>query len=609
MSKIDYEIRENGNACMFTAESETELVDTFMLLDEYPYIDNAMNKENYHLKNGLCHIFNEIVFEDKVVGFATYDIINNFELIMTECYILPEFRGNRLFFDELCKMHFLTPNFGILQPTRNVIELLLSYAFAKYATDNIVVSGIGLYLDPIQIKSNKRDGLLNLQVPASHFYDTSVCSTLFVYEGEVFYHGLLENDRLQDHNRKKFDKKYFSNILKLFSKNREEFENLISQLKAELPDNRLGYDVIVGHGSGLSEYMQGMVDEGMLSYEKAVMIRQQLIKEYESGQIDDSSIDERFNKLSLSQYMVINNFEDLRKLVDSGEIDDFDESGYLKELVSMVGDNDELGNELFNAFVKGNMEEFSETLINHLQSEEFLMDSIDSLSEDFDPKEFYESEKDFTKETLEAKYRLKNGGSDECPESFELEFYMILDALDYGDNYYDASDITMDSLVPIEFLTNRLEDSKFIRKEGIIEIDWINGDMSNYPDNYLKNVLFQNGLDYDGTRQELLKRLADNNVSLGDDYRITPEGKNFLKKHSWIGFYYEFLNEFDFTDFHRYLEGHKGNLKEIALKYLDEHAEIARKHDDWDYSYECSDARESILDEADEFIIGLNNRE
>jgi hypothetical protein len=420
---------------------------------------------------------------------------------------------------------------------------------------------------------------------------------------------LLDNDCLRGHKRKNLDKGYFDNIVKLFSKNQEEFENLIAELKEELPDNRLGYDILVGHGSGLSDYMQGMVDRDILSYEKAVMIREQLIKEYEAGKIDDGNIEDRFNSLSLCECMVINNFDDIRRLVDSDEIDDFDESGCFKELVGIVGDNDELGNELFNAFVQGNIIEFNEILRNHIESDEFLMNSIDSLSEDFDPKFFSESEEEFVKECLEAKYRLENGKSGEdYPESYELEFYQILDALDYGDNYYDASDIRMDSLVPVELLTNLLVDSKFIRKEGIIEIDWINGDVSDLPDGYLKNVLYYNNLDYEGTRPELLKRLADNKVSLGDDYRITPEGKNFLKEYCWIGFYWEFLFEFDFTDYYRYLDSHKGNLKDVSLRYLDEHAKLAKKRDDLNYSYDCSYAREKILDEADEFINELNNR-
>ena len=96
MSEIEYKIRKDGNPVMFAAESESEPLDTDMVLDEYPYIQEDMYEENYRLKNLLCMVFDEIVFENKVVGFATYDIRDNSEFMMTECYILPEFRGKRL---------------------------------------------------------------------------------------------------------------------------------------------------------------------------------------------------------------------------------------------------------------------------------------------------------------------------------------------------------------------------------------------------------------------------------------------------------------------------------------------------------------------------------
>ena len=84
MVKSDYVIREDGESCMFIAESESELLDTNVILDDYQCFYKPMSKERYFIKNFLCHVFHEIVYENKVVGFATYDLRNGSELILTE---------------------------------------------------------------------------------------------------------------------------------------------------------------------------------------------------------------------------------------------------------------------------------------------------------------------------------------------------------------------------------------------------------------------------------------------------------------------------------------------------------------------------------------------
>lgn len=611
MSKKEFEIRKDGNPYMQVAESELEPLDTLIMLEMYPYIQKAMDEENYELRNIMCMIFDEIVFEKKVVGFATYDLRNNFEMIMTECYILPEFRGNRLFFDEICRMHFAAPRFGIMQPTRNVIDLLLNYAFAKYATDDIVVSAIDLYLNPFDLKSDRSDEILSLRVPPSNFYDAGICSTLFVHDGEVFYHDILENDKSRGIWRKKLDKSYFSNIKELFSKNLKEYAEIVAELKDELPDNKLGYDVIVGYDDGLSDYMQGMVESDVISYDNAVSIKTQLIKEYDAGLIDDSNIEDRFNVLSSSQEVTIKNFDELKELVDSDQLDD--PVGIFKDLVTLVGDNNQLGNEVFNALVKGNEVELQRLLLNHLENDEILgienlnslededslsVEFLDSLEDDFEDEESF---RESVRELLENKYRL-NDSTYTQDSDYTLEKYMVLEALEYGDNYYDAlNGVYIESLASPEAVTKLLSDSNFIKKDGILEVDWFEN-APDFPNPYLRKILRDNNLESDGEKEQLIKRLADNNVTLGDSYKITPKGRNFLKEFSWIAFYEEFFNEFDFNDYQKYRDSHKGNIKDVSLRYVKEHLKLARKNRDEYYIDECVFVKNDILESADEFL-------
>ena len=70
MSKKEFEIRKDGNPYMQVAESELEPLDTLIMLEMYPYIQKAMDEENYELRNIMCMIFDEIVFEKKGCGIC-----------------------------------------------------------------------------------------------------------------------------------------------------------------------------------------------------------------------------------------------------------------------------------------------------------------------------------------------------------------------------------------------------------------------------------------------------------------------------------------------------------------------------------------------------------
>lgn len=603
MVKSDYVIREDGNSCMFIAESE--LLDTNVILDEYQCFYKPMSNERYFLKNFLCHVFHEIVYENKVVGFATYDLRNRSELVLTECYILPEFRGKRLFFDEICKMYASSPKFGILQPTRNVMELLISYAFAKKVTEGIIVSAIDLHFDPFDVRSNKRKGILNLPVPPTNFYDLSINSTVLVHDNEVFYHDLLENDRLRGHKRKKLKKGYFVHIKNQFSKNRIKFEKLIVELKKELPDNRLGYDVIVGHGDGLSDYMYGMINRWGISHERLLDIRNQLIEEYESEKIDDDSIEERLYFLANSLEGNNDNFSEYKKMLDSLD-DSSREVREMKDFMDVIGDDEELGNEIVDALIMGDAEALNEILVNNVEVE----DLMDMGNDDFDYAAYKQSNQNFIKEIIEGKYKLDSSLQVKySPSNHDHELFMILKMLNRGKDYHDAiSSIEYDTLTSPAVLTGLLIDSNFIKKEGVCEFDWVNDGLK-LPKDDLKVILMDNNLDYSGNKKDLLKRLADNNITLGDNYKITPEGKNFLRNHPMLAFYWEFFDFCDFEDYSNYLENHKGNLKEASLDYIKEHLKLARRSNDEEYLEDCIAGKADLMEFGDELLCELNNIE
>lgn len=382
MSNVNYVIHEDGMPVMISAESDFDSMDTEEILKDYPYIIESMNNEEYYLENEMCFVFEELVYENKVVGFATFELHDQLTLVLTECYVLPEFRGKQIFFNEICKMIFSAPQFGILQPTRNLVELLIDYSFAKKVNDDIVVSGIDFYFDEWDVKSNMRNEISN-ETLLSNFYDLGICSTILVDSGEVIYHNLLENDLRKYGERKELTEEYFKGTAELFFKNQNEFEKLLHELKEELPREKWGYEVIVGDGEGLSDFMQEIVDNEIISQNRALEIKQQLIKEYEAGEISDEDIDERVTKLILGEMPDSMLFEEFQEFLDSPEAEDEDIQ-IMKEFFDMISDNKELGASIFNAVLSDDENEFENLIVNAMNDDEEFSNKFLELVDDHD---------------------------------------------------------------------------------------------------------------------------------------------------------------------------------------------------------------------------------
>ena len=601
MSKIDYVIRESGLPRLFTAESEWDFLETEEILEEYPYILDSMKREKYYLENELCSFFDEILFENKVVGFATFQMRNLETLLLTECFILPNFRGKRLFFDEICKMYFVGPEFGILQPTRNVVQLLLDYAFAKNFNDDIVVSAIEFHFDDYDAKSTKNRELDEDEMEPSNFYDLSITSTVFVDGDEVIYHNLLENDLRNGNERKKLDDAYFTNLKKIFSDNADEMNRLAIELKEELPQFQLGFDEYVGRGEGLSELMQNIVDENLITFEEARSIKDQLTREYDSGELTDDMVEQRLLSLLAIDEPSFENMGEFRQLLDSDEMAGSDMS-VITDFIDLIGDNDELGNDILKALIAGDESAFQNTITKAMANDDEFMNNFLDLANHYGG----ESEDGYYMDEFEDNcYKLDNTeyGKD-YPVSYDRQMYHLLDSLNRGADYFMAMNFIESEISSHEMLTQLMLHSGLIKTEGK-KIDWINrGDSFKKDD--LKEILRENNLKISGNKPELLKRLSDNNVAYGETFKITDEGKNYLKEFSWIEFYEEFLYDFDFDDFYKYKDNHEGKLIDLSLNYLNEHIDLARRIDDVEYLENCVLTKKIISDEGNKFLSDLN---
>ncbi len=590
MSRIDFVTREIGSPKLISSEYEWDYLDTEKILQDYPYIIDSMEKEEYYLENILCSFFDEILFEDKVVGFATFQVRKGNVLLLTECFILPEFRGNRLFFDELCKMHFVGSQFGILQPTRNVVDLLLDYAFAKNFNEDIVVSAIDFYFDDCDAKSTKNRELDDDEMEASNFYDLSINSTIFVDGDEVIYHYLLENDFRKYGNRKRLDETYFTNIITVFSDNEDELNGLIPELKQELPQVDFGFNEIVGHGEGLSEVMQSFVDEGLLTYDGAIGIKEQLTKEYDSGEITDGNVEQRFFSLVAEGQFPFENINEFKEFLDSEDIDDEDLLA-ITDFLDLIGENKELGDDLLKAALSHDSETFQSLMMKAMNDDEEFMDKFINLVDKFED----EDDELFIDETPQMlyggfglkkpKYKLDDTmyGKD-CPLSLDFYIYKSLKYLQKCNELYSAVILACLENDGIEEILAELLVMEGFVNDSVDYDNWnefANNELT-VPD--LKKLLKKNNLKVSGRKQELINRVIENNVSV-DEFKtnhviITEKGYNHLEKFKWICFYEQFLSEFDFDDFCGFYETHEGKLNEVAIEYLDVHIKIANKTGD-----------------------------
>lgn len=611
MSGINFVTREDGKGQLLTGEYDFDYLDLLDLLEEfYPYILDSISKTNHYLEEDFCMLFDEIIFENKVVGFAAYNVNLFQEIILVECYILPEFRGNRLFFNEIAKMSFIGNGFHILQPTRNIVELLLDYAYAKKVTDDIVVSAIDFYFDDFYLKSDKRSSIDSDELDASHFYDLSICSTISVEDDEVFYHDLLENDLRNYGPRKELNEDYFDSIKELFEKNEDEYYSLVDELVDELPKENLGYDDIIGQGEGLSLYMQGMVDNDMLSYEDAINIKETLKSEYESGEITEDELDDRlFFLLSSNEDMAedYNDFKDYLYSLDE------DEEGikFIKDFLDVIGDNEELSKDIFKLLMSDNPSEemFDFLIMDAMARDDNFMEKISDLSDKYDDYDISDDDLfidehqsdlfDFFDLENNEKYKLYGTiyGKD-YPKSYDLDIYRVLKLLkSYNDICAACAFADLEISGSEEIIMDLLINGGYV-DDSVTYENWDEFANEFLTVSDLKNMLKNNNLKISGKKQELIDRVAENNIPLNQFKTnmvvITQKGENYLKEYAWIDFYEEHLSLFDFNDFYRYYETHEGTLIEIAMDFLDEFIDLANKTEDADLLNACVKAKQSI---------------
>ena len=293
MGETKYLTRENNTQKVYLTENTIDLID--LLYENYPYIIDSIKNENFILKSETCSLFKELVFDYKVVGFCSYDFSREFmTAALNNIYILPEFRGNGLFKEELEKTMNEHNKPSIMEPTRFLIELLIKYGYARKINDNIVASAIELIVPGEHVIANKE--IKNEEELSTHFYDLNICAPIHILDVDeclIAYSLALNDDILRYdclENRSKINENYFEEIKELFIQKDGEILKILVELEENLPLKKYDLEEVIGSEDEFSPYIETLIDDAHVTYSKALEIKEQIKEEYEAGMILNESL-------------------------------------------------------------------------------------------------------------------------------------------------------------------------------------------------------------------------------------------------------------------------------------------------------------------------------
>lgn len=530
-------------------QNDKKLILEDILKSKYDSIYDSMIEEKFVLNVDNCNIFNEIRFKEKVVGFSTYAIINDSHLLLTNIYILPSFRGNKLFNKELSRILEEGYVISIHEPNKIVVTALVNYGYAEKVNDTLVVSAINFNIDIENIvpKNSQlnRDVFLNL----TNLYDLDLCASLLfnIENNETFevHYAISEhdNEKVSLESKDIFNKDYFENIVNILTRRDLEIERRLLFLRENLPSVNLEIKELFS--SDLADIFMDYVNEGLVTLDEIKKIKQQLFIDLTRSTIRKQSIHLRLN------YLVSN-------LHNTKEKDDSiknpcpycnEELDYSRRYCVSCG------YDIFND-------------VNVKNKNKYLYHDV-------------------LTETLSYKYSLNNiiEKKDEFNEEYliSLAICYIIDNLNIK-NYYSIFNMAADNYNILDIDLRR-----FMHKKGYITYDVLESSWSEEGQEFsvseLKNILLENNIKQSGNKTELIERIKSN-ISLtkirSKVPKITELGFQFKEDCKTILYHNKYLKNYVYEEFEEFFaSSEKTSINEITLDFLNQHIEKAinlKKH-------------------------------
>ena len=530
-------------------QNDKKLILEDILKSKYDSIYDSMIEEKFVLNVDNCNIFNEIRFKEKVVGFSTYTIINDSHLLLTNIYILPSFRGNKLFNKELSRILEEGYVVSIHEPNKIVVTALVNYGYAEKVNDTLVVSAINFNIDIENIvpKNSQlnRDVFLNL----TNLYDLDRCASLLfnIENNETFevHYAISEhdNEKVSLESKDIFNKDYFENIVNILTRRDLEIERRLLLLRENLPSVNLEIKELFS--SDLADIFMDYVNEGLVTLDEIKKIKQQLFIDLTRSTIRKQSIPRR-----------------------------------LKYLVSNLHNTKEKDDSIKNPCPYCN-EELDYSCRYCVSCGYDIFNDVNVKNKN---KYLYH---DVLTETLSYKYSLNNiiEKKDEFNEEYliSLAICYIIDNLNIK-NYYSIFNMAADNYNILD-----IDLKRFMHKKGYITYDVLESSWSEEGQEFsvseLKNILLENNIKQSGNKTELIERIKSN-ISLtkirSKVPKITELGFQFKEDCKTILYHNKYLKNYVYEEFEEFFaSSEKTSINEITLDFLNQHIEKAinlKKH-------------------------------
>lgn len=515
-----------------------------VLMDEYSHIYDSIIEEGFTLNVGDCNIFNEIIFNEKVVGFATYTLANNSHLVLTNIYILPSFRGNKLFNKELSHLFEEGYVISIHQPSKKIVELLIDYGYAENINESLVVSAINFSVNKMDMISNTEVSNKDFNITLTNLYDLKLCATLlFNIENnekfEVYYTKVSDYDKkvISKDVRNNIGEDYFKNIVNILTRRDLEVERRLLLLRNNLPSENLEIKELFS--SDLADIFMDYVKKGAVTIDEIKKIKQQLFIDLTRSSIRKQSIPTRLNYL-------VSNYHNAKEIDEKVK----NPCPYCKEELDYSQRYCiSCGYDIFNDMKVKNKSRF-----------------------------LY---KEVLKEKLSYKHSINNivEKNDEFGEDYLITLAMcyIIDNLNIR-NHYEIFDLAANKYNLTGHDLRKIMAKKKYITYAVEESDWFE-EAQQFSVSELKEILLKNNIKQSGNKSDLIERIQLN-VSLDKVKskvpKITKSGYQFKENSLPILYHNKYLEKYVYEEFEKfYNNSKKTSIVDITIDFLEKHIEKA----------------------------------
>ena len=149
---------------------------TDILKTDYPHIFEAVTDEKYPIEYEDFSLFKEVHYQNEIAGFITLKILSEKRMSIEEAYIIPDYRGNDIMYDEIIELVCI-PNLYLYarRPNYTFVKMLESHGLTNLIEDKMVGCGIDLLADSHDVYTTpETESLYKLDEPCEDFYSNYV---------------------------------------------------------------------------------------------------------------------------------------------------------------------------------------------------------------------------------------------------------------------------------------------------------------------------------------------------------------------------------------------------------------------------------------------------